>query len=306
MTAQDMINVLNILKAAESVSFSRIQRKLEMSVSKLESILSGLCTMGIVYKPDDFDYRLTEKIPDPFLGEKVRQAFEDIISNRGAYLTAELLSKVSTPFIPMMTEEYKQAPRKVMIVGQETLGMEEAFDSIGSAQAYFEERTAFFKEFSFGKELNNSHFWFAFDQVVSHFSLEGRNHAYWTNLNKFQLISKKSGSNSPSKLNAVDIMSLIKMQRALFLAEIEDAKPDVIVYFTGAQTWMLDHYLNGGKKLAVKPLDKRSHLGIIETDILHCPIAVCTDHPASWKHTEATLQHRKNALNYALNKLEGL
>ncbi|MDK6257063.1 hypothetical protein QP192_26935, partial [Escherichia coli] len=69
------------------------------------------------------------------------------------------------------------------------------------------------------------------------------------------------------------------MHRELFLAEIKDTKPDIIIYFTGGQTWVLDHYLNNGKKLAVKAIDERSHLGIIQTEFLHCPIAICTDHP---------------------------
>ncbi len=32
-----------------------------------------------------------------------------------------------------------------------------------------------------------------------------------------------------------DIMTLIHMQRELFLAEIKDTKPDIIIYFTGGK-----------------------------------------------------------------------
>lgn len=46
MTAQDVINVLTILKADNSVSFSKIQRTLGMNVSQLESLVTGLTAMG--------------------------------------------------------------------------------------------------------------------------------------------------------------------------------------------------------------------------------------------------------------------
>lgn len=42
MTAQDVINVLTILKANDSTSFSKIQRALKMSISQLEGIIDGL------------------------------------------------------------------------------------------------------------------------------------------------------------------------------------------------------------------------------------------------------------------------
>lgn len=84
--------------------------------------------------------------------------------------------------------------------------------------------------------------------------------------------------------------------------EIKDTKPDIIIYFTGGQTWVLDHYLNNGKKLAVKAIDERSHLGIIQTEFLHCPIAICTDHPSRRGYTQAIVDHRANLLKYAADK----
>ena len=56
MTAQDVINVLTILKADNSVSFSKIQRTLGMNVSQLESLVTGLTAMGIVYKSSFTSY----------------------------------------------------------------------------------------------------------------------------------------------------------------------------------------------------------------------------------------------------------
>ncbi len=68
------------------------------------------------------------------------------------------------------------------------------------------------------------------------FNLPSRRHAYWTNLHKFQLIENDGDSVSISKLPSKDIMTMIHMQRELFLAEIKDTKPDIIIYFTGGQT----------------------------------------------------------------------
>ncbi len=109
MTAQDVINVLTILKANDSTSFSKIQRALKMSISQLEGIIDGLTA------------------------------------------TEELLQKVSTPFIPLMTHEYKNAPVKVMIVGQETLGMEDAFSTIVSVDDYINESIESFNKFNLVK-----------------------------------------------------------------------------------------------------------------------------------------------------------
>ena len=302
MTAQDVINVLTILKANDSTSFSKIQRALKMSISQLEGIIDGLTAMGILYKSSFTSYSLTELTSKPVVSDGVRKAFEDIITNRGTYLSEELLQKVSTPFIPLMTHEYKNAPVKVMIVGQETLGMEDAFSTIVSVDDYINESIESFNKFNFGEDLRNSHFWYAFDEVVKYFNLPSRRHAYWTNLHKFQLIENDGDSVSISKLPSKDIMTMIHMQRELFLAEIKDTKPDIIIYFTGGQTWVLDHYLNNGKKLAVKAIDERSHLGIIQTEFLHCPIAICTDHPGRRGYTQAIVDHRANLLKYAADK----
>lgn len=150
MTAQDVINVLTILKANDSTSFSKIQRALKMSISQLEGIIDGLTAMGIVYKSSFTSYSLTELTSKPVVSDGVRKAFEDIITNRGTYLSEELLQKVSTPFIPLMTHEYKNAPVKVMIVGQETLGMEDAFSTIVSVDDYINESIESFNKFNFG------------------------------------------------------------------------------------------------------------------------------------------------------------
>lgn len=303
MNAQDVINVLTIMKGQDSVSFCKIQRTYEMSISTLENVLNGLMRMELVYKSSLSAYSLVESKSVSTISTGVRTALEDIITNRSAHLSESLLSKVSAPFIPMMTHEYRNARTKVMIVGQETLGMEAPLSSISSTRDYIEGQIEYFNNFNFGEELRGSHFWYAFDQVVAHFGLPSRRHAYWTNLNKFQLVSEVGESVSPSKLPIGELTQLIKMQRELFLAEIEDTKPDVIIYFTGNQTWMLDHYLNNGNKLAVKAIDERLHLGIIETEFLYNPIAVCTDHPARRGYTDAIVNHRLNLLKYASEKI---
>ncbi|WP_407263583.1 hypothetical protein [Klebsiella pneumoniae] len=83
MTAQDVINVLTILKANDSTSFSKIQRALKMSISQLEGIIDGLTAMGILYKSSFTSYSLTELTSKPVVSDGVRKAFEDIITNRG-------------------------------------------------------------------------------------------------------------------------------------------------------------------------------------------------------------------------------
>ena len=65
MTAQDVINVLTILKANDSTSFSKIQRALKMSISQLEGIIDGLTAMGILYKSSFTSYSLTELTSKP-------------------------------------------------------------------------------------------------------------------------------------------------------------------------------------------------------------------------------------------------
>ena len=110
MTAQDLINVLTILKANDSTSFSKIQRALKMSISQLEGIIDGLTAMGIVYKSSFTSYSLTELTSKPVVSDGVRKAFEDIITNRGTYLSEELLQKVSTPFMGSVPAEGEMTP----------------------------------------------------------------------------------------------------------------------------------------------------------------------------------------------------
>jgi len=235
---------------------------------------------------------------------------ENMLKLKG--LSADTVAALSEPQVLFLTEEYRSAPVRVMIVGQETAGIEvplanTAAEGIGSL---LERQRNDFIAFDYNKNYPTRPFWRGYDEVCAAFGLTSRRAAAWTNISKVQLFDGKGGSVSIEGLNPKARMEIIQWQRAMSRAEIEYAKPDVIVHFTGGMHWVAGHlYRSDGKPsdVSFERIEGAGDVtGYMTAPFLGDIVSVYTYHPAGGRTSEAkakTSYERRLALDWAATRL---
>lgn len=168
------------------------------------------------------------------------QVLNDTIDAASKSLSPEILSRISVPQPINLSDLYWQAPVRVMVMGQETLGVDRRISAIDTTTAnWFDdyqklEKREFQKcDFGFCTNWKRNPFWLTFQEVADAFEITDRRSLAWSNLSKVQLIERIGGSASIMKLKSPDRMQIIRWQNELSRAEIEYAKPDVLIMFTG-------------------------------------------------------------------------
>ena len=240
------------------------------------------------------------------------QQVEEALKMNG--LSPQTISKICGPQLLFLTSEYRSAPVQVMIIGQEIGAPDKPLQEIATEglDALVERQKHNFKEFNY--DLSGRHsrspFWRAFDQVCDTFSLPSRRAVAWTNVSKVPLCTPIGSSVSITNLSASEQMEIIRWQAELARAEIEYAKPDVIIHFTGSMSWMLKHLYQSdmqSQKLDVKfaPIDGASPAtAIVSAPFLENIITVVTHHPNGGRTSagrQRTNEDRRSALTWALN-----
>lgn len=169
----------------------------------------------------------------------------------------DVIQLLSIPQATIVTEEYLEAPLKVMIMGQETYNEELSLRNLYRAdghhdeeafERYFKAYEASFKDFDFGERYPHLPFWKAWNEVVELFELPSRRSIVWSNLSKVQLLHARKKSFSVAKLPAAQAAPVVRWQKHVARAELNLVRPDIIVMFTSANTWMTEH-LYGDKGL---------------------------------------------------------
>lgn len=164
-------------------------------------------------------------------------------------LPNELLARLSPPLLLHPTVRWKEAPVRVLIVGQETLGWgfetgsyyDWPYSSIWSFEDFLtvpdsvEAMIHGYKVFEFSRyqpENYRSPFWRAYRQVRHKFDneIDGLETAVlWTNIFRMSLDGGsvvKGGT--PEEIKSIQIAT-----HGLLRYEIEILKPDVVLFFTG-------------------------------------------------------------------------
>jgi len=161
----------------------------------------------------------------------------------------QLSERLSPPLLLYPTERWKNAPVKVLIVGQETLGWDfEAgsyfdwpYPSICSFTDFLGVQNSVdaliygYKAFEFSRyqPLNyRSPFWRAYRQIRRNFDdeVDGfKTAVLWTNLFRMSL----DGGSVIKGGTAEEIKCICQATQGLLRSEIEILKPDVTLFFTG-------------------------------------------------------------------------
>lgn len=141
-------------------------------------------------------------------------------------LTANLASRCSSPLLLMAPDGWKDASRRLVIVGQETFGWGDSAiprsleDIRSSMQGY--------TEFSFAKNHpahRNSPFWRAFRQLA----MKSEAEVLWTNLLRFDI----DGGSVLRNCRPDELKALLAAQHGILEREIEVLDPHAVVFFTG-------------------------------------------------------------------------
>jgi hypothetical protein len=231
-------------------------------------------------------------------------------------LSADTVAAICEPQILFLTDEYRNAPVRVMVIGQETGDAEkwlvEAV-SEGSEAMIARQRKSFERfDFAIGTPHDRNPFWRGYDEVCAAFQLPSRRATAWTNISKVQLGEAVGSSVSIESLSAEARMEIVRWQRAMVREELAYAKPDVIVHFTGGMRWLAGHLyktdpLADRSDVVFNQLDGAGNAtGYMKVPILGDAISIYTYHPNGGRTSEAkarTANERKMALEWAVSAL---
>ena len=234
-------------------------------------------------------------------------------------LSPETAAAICEPQILFLTDEYRNAPVRVMIVGQETRDAEKWLSEVvreGSDAMIAGQRKRFeTNNFGIATAHDKNPFWRGCDDVCEVFDLTSRRSIAWTNISKVQLGESIGNSFSISKLSSAAQMEIVRWQRAMARAEIEYAKPDVIVFFTGGMRWMTRHLYQTDVSASVTDVclerieGTTKNTGYLSAPFMRNTISVFTNHPHAGRSSEAksrTVNERMAALRWAVERHSSL
>lgn len=247
--------------------------------------------------------------------------FRSTIATAKDFLSDHTFSGVTIPQMLILTDEYLRSPTRLMIFGQETLGVETALASVDPEdEAWFgnltSEVTSGFDGFDFalGSSWENTPFWGGFQEACDAFELESRRAAAWSNLSKCQLIDPVNGSYSINGLDAQGRADVVRWQRSLILAEIAYAQPHAVLFFTGAMTWIAVNTFRSTTDWAVKTDvvkgaigDLSPASGTLSSPLLEGLVTAYTYHPNALRTLEgrATVrEHRRTVLDWMKSQMK--
>ncbi len=244
-------------------------------------------------------------------------AYEQMVNNAPSALSAEVFDALSIPHLLSLTVEYRKAPVRVLVFGQETYGVETRLadmdthseDWLQRAVKHAQDETAKFN-FAVGSSVENSPFWTGYQEIVELFGLSGRQAVGWSNIVKVQTVATGSeATRSISKFGAEEKGQVIQWQRDLLRAEIAYARPHLIVMFTGGLTWLARETFRTKPwnaqdcDLKMVPFDGlNENSGQMTAPLFGDAITVYTYHPAALRTAEEKAMvrnHRHKVLTRA-------
>jgi hypothetical protein len=242
-----------------------------------------------------------------------RTEIENMLRLEG--LSPETAAAICEPQILFLTEEYRNAPVRVMIMGQETRDAEKWLSEVvaeGSDAMIARQRKSFETyDFGIATAHDKNPFWRGYDDVCEVFDLTSRRSTAWTNISKVQLGEAIGNSFSISKLSSGAQMEIVRWQRTMARAEIEYANPDVIVCFTGGMRWMAGHLYKTDANANVTDVGFQriegttDNTGYLSAPFMGDTISVFTYHPHAGRSSEAklrTVNERVAALRWAVER----
>lgn len=221
-------------------------------------------------------------------------------------LGEDIFGQISSLQAMRLSDEYRAAPIKVMIMGQETYRNEVHLKSIpmlGDQWCADEYDRRVLEEirfdFAYGKDPEGSRWWRAYSEICDHFKLPSRRATAWTNISKVQLADNSGYGVSISKLPAQSQMKLLRWQRPLLLAEIRYARPDILIMLTGGLSWMARQIFledDGSFATEIAIPGTPNNTKRLFSSSLGPTVAAYTLHPASRRHKNVELAEIRSTL----------
>ncbi len=246
-----------------------------------------------------------------------KHALKNAIETAPNALDPAVLERISVPQAVFLTDAYHSSALKVMVMGQETLGVQRRLAEIDQTvprwfDAFYETSEREFEAFDFGFSMKwtRNPFWTAFQEVSDTFGLVDRRSVAWSNLSKVQLMSPVGNSVSIKSMSPRDRMQVVRWQAALAKAELAYAQPDVVIMFTGGLSWMARCMFgqSDGTKEQAAGLRQLPDLPWSTAELfapeLSGMIAVQTYHPAVWQNIRPKADaERAKMLEWAKKRL---
>ncbi|RIV25409.1 hypothetical protein DYU11_08915 [Fibrisoma montanum] len=160
----------------------------------------------------------------------------------------EVNEQPSWPFFMCVSNEYIRAPKKLLVVGQETYGWNN-----NEPRPCVKEAMDLYRGFVSSNNFHNSPFWW-FRQMLAErigisVSVPYAEASLWTNLSKIDVNKKR-----PSDQLFDHTMQFFIQ---LLVHEIDIVKPDIVLITTanGKYNWHMNHYFSQYKNWAKKHLE---------------------------------------------------
>ena len=179
--------------------------------------------------------------------DAIKAALEDLSS------LGEAASQISAIGAIGITDEWSTSQKKVLMLGQETGGLDHSLAEMRTDPLGIEKVAASFKWFDFaeGKEQRNSPFWRAHRRLVAELGESSYRQVMWSNLVKVQSALAQGSSIlhiAPEYLQAV-----IDWQAPVIRQEIAEIAPKGLILFTGPRyDWILRRVFPGAELIPLE------------------------------------------------------
>ncbi len=144
----------------------------------------------------------------------------------------DVLEELCGPFLISVPQEFKNASRKILFVGQETYGWIPFKNLLESGENFKNESKIWYEEFDYaqGPKALRSPFWRFHRQLSQGLGLDYRS-LLWTNLVRFDRINKENKRASILQESYAEI--LLKAQNGILRSEIENNNIENVIFLTG-------------------------------------------------------------------------
>lgn len=155
--------------------------------------------------------------------------YQTALAEARPHFSEDDLAKLSAPFLIAVSEEYLEAPVRIMFVGKETNGWWGKLDKFyGSPDAINQISNRYKKQMAMKRWRGR--FFQTLARVSKALDMDGHKAIVWNNLMKMDWY--RGRSDSRTSINHSQL--LFDLSSRLFRFEVELLKPDVIIFASGA------------------------------------------------------------------------
>lgn len=182
----------------------------------------------------------------------------DALLESAAVLSPALSERLSAPIAMAIPSNWSEARRKILIVGQETLGWDyfwpdkscdstllEGTDKQGRTDALLATYADFDLAENGAASTRNSPFWRAHRRLADSFEEGEYRKVLWTNLARCNVVKGASQLSAFAHMQWEELNALCEWQSDLLRAEIAESGAECVIFFTGPNyDYLMDRTLS--------------------------------------------------------------